>query len=108
MMSIQETAEGLIVSDGHRCVTASKPEHRIRRENRTGGECVAPMPGFIVGMWVHDGDVVEAGATLLTMEAMKMQMQITSPTAGQVTIQVSEGQAVNKGCLLAIVKQIGC
>jgi biotin carboxyl carrier protein len=65
----------------------------------------APMPGKVVRVLVREGDMVEAGAGVLVVEAMKMQNEIKSPKKG--TIQkmlVAEGVAVNAGDVLAIVE----
>jgi biotin carboxyl carrier protein len=65
----------------------------------------APMPGKVVRVLVREGDVVEAGAGVLVVEAMKMQNEIKSPKKG--TIQkmlAAEGIAVNAGDVLAIVE----
>ncbi len=65
----------------------------------------APMPGKIVRVLVSPGDVVEARAGVLVVEAMKMQNEIKSPKKGTVQkILVSEGAAVNAGDVLAIVE----
>ncbi len=66
---------------------------------------VAPMPGKVVRLLVHEGDAVEPGAGVAVVEAMKMQNEIKSPKKGTVQkILVSEGAAVNPGDVLAIVE----
>lgn len=58
----------------------------------------AYMPGRVVDIRVADGDAVEAGQTLLVLEAMKMQNEIQSDRAGTVKrILVASGQAVEGG-----------
>jgi propionyl-CoA carboxylase alpha chain len=55
----------------------------------------APMPGQIVSVAVRPGDLVEPGAELLVMEAMKMQNVIRASKAGKVAkVAVSAGQSV--------------
>ncbi len=52
-------------------------------------------------MEVSAGDEVEAGAPLLTIEAMKMQNEVRAPRAGTVgRIAVEAGQTVATGALL--------
>jgi len=70
-----------------------------------GGEVVlAPMPGNIVKVLVSLGDSVAEGATLLTLEAMKMENEINAPTAGRVVaIHVATGQAVSVNQPLVVV-----
>jgi acetyl/propionyl-CoA carboxylase alpha subunit len=62
---------------------------------------VAPMPGLIVRVNVAPGDSVQAGQGLVVMEAMKMENELRSSSAGTVrAVCVSPGQAVEKGALL--------
>ncbi|MEO8262640.1 MAG: biotin carboxylase N-terminal domain-containing protein, partial [Pseudolysinimonas sp.] len=44
------------------------------------------MPGTVVAVSVADGDHVDAGATIVTVEAMKMEHALVSPVAGTVDI----------------------
>ena len=53
----------------------------LRGRTRAGDEqgpkkIVAPMPGKVVRLLVHDGDEVEQGAGVAVVEAMKMQNEI--------------------------------
>ena len=64
----------------------------------------APMPGKVIRLLAAEGDLVEAGQSLIVVEAMKMQNEIQSTKPGKVTkIAVREASAVNAGDLLAIV-----
>ena len=82
----------------------------LRGRTRAGDEqgpkkIVAPMPGKVVRLLVHDGDEVEQGAGVAVVEAMKMQNEIKSPKKGSVQkILVTEGAAVNAGDVLAIIE----
>jgi glutaconyl-CoA decarboxylase len=71
-----------------------------------GGNGVkAPIPGAILSIAVGEGDSVEAGQVLLTMEAMKMENQIKAPKAGKVTqLCVKPGDAVAQGQDLLILE----
>jgi biotin carboxyl carrier protein len=61
----------------------------------------APMPGLVVRVAVQSGDVVVAGQGLVVMEAMKMENELRSSSAGRVkTVHVQPGTAVDKGTLL--------
>jgi biotin carboxyl carrier protein len=67
-------------------------------------QILAPMPGKVVRLLVRAGDKVEAGQSLLVVEAMKMQNEIRSPKGGSVErLNVKEGQPVNAGEVLCIV-----
>jgi len=62
---------------------------------------VAPMPGLIVRVQVSIGDEVQGGASLVVMEAMKMENELRAASAGKVrAIHVAPGQTVDKGALL--------
>jgi biotin carboxyl carrier protein len=66
---------------------------------------VAPMPGKVVRLLVQEGDMVETGAAVAVVEAMKMQNEIKTPKKGTIQkITVTEGSAVNAGDVLAIVE----
>jgi biotin carboxyl carrier protein len=62
---------------------------------------VAPMPGLIVRVSVAPGDRVEAGQGLVVMEAMKMENELRTRSAGTVrVVRVTPGVAVEKGAIL--------
>lgn len=64
-------------------------------------EVRATLPGLVVAVVVQEGDEVALGATLLTVEAMKMQNEVRSPRAGRVAaLAVVAGQAVAAGAPL--------
>jgi acetyl/propionyl-CoA carboxylase alpha subunit len=61
----------------------------------------ATLPGLVVAVAVAPGDAVEAGAPLVTIEAMKMQNEVRAPRAGRVLeVSVAAGQAVATGAAL--------
>jgi propionyl-CoA carboxylase alpha chain len=65
------------------------------------GGLAAPMPGAIIEVRVTLGQHVDAGETLVVMEAMKMEHVISAPTTGTVTaILVTTGQQVDNGAVL--------
>ncbi len=58
----------------------------------------APLPGTITKILVEVGQAVKAGDTVLTMEAMKMENNITAESAGTVkAILVQQGAQVQSG-----------
>lgn len=74
-------------------------DHRPPLENTFKVE--APMPGAIINVAVKVGDSVKEGAVLLTLEAMKMENEITAPKAGTVqVIHVKAGDTVGSGEVL--------
>ena len=60
------------------------------------------MPGKILSIEKNVGDAVEAGATIMILEAMKMENEIVAPQAGTIaSMNVTVGQAVEAGEVLA-------
>ena len=61
----------------------------------------APMPGNILDVRVTPGASVKAGDTLLILEAMKMENEISAPQDGTIaTVDVRKGDTVSSGDLL--------
>ena len=71
-------------------------EGQIKKTESTGKHKVtAPLPGTILKLNVHLGDLVTEGQNLLIMEAMKMENQVQTTRAGEVTaIKVNVGDSV--------------
>ena len=68
------------------------------------GQVAAPFAG-VVTLQVAEGDEVEAGATVATIEAMKMEAGITTPVAGRVVrAAIGTHQQVEGGDLLVVVE----
>lgn len=64
----------------------------------------AIIPGRVAAVRVVEGDTVEAGQSLLVVEAMKMQNELRAPRAGIVRqVAVGEGQTIENGDLLMVV-----
>src|SRR5207247_5937044 len=63
------------------------------------GEIVAaPMQGTILQILVEPGQTVQAGQTVLILEAMKMENHITATREGTVSeVSVSKGDVVDMG-----------
>jgi len=61
------------------------------------GAVLAPIPGLVLRILVKEGDQVKLGDTILVLEAMKMESEITSTAHGVVKkIKVTEGQSVQE------------
>lgn len=61
----------------------------------------ASIAGTVVKVLVEDGQEVKAGDTLLVLEAMKMETEVTAPKDGVVaTVRVGVGEAVQNGQVL--------
>ena len=61
----------------------------------------APMPGKVVRVLVHTGDMVQARQPLVVVEAMKMENELRAVGDDQVAkVHVKEGVSVEAGTLL--------
>jgi acetyl-CoA/propionyl-CoA carboxylase biotin carboxyl carrier protein len=84
---------------------------RRRRERGAAGArgdaadvIVSPMQGTVLDVRVHDGDVVEAGAVICVVEAMKMENEVTAHRAGVVSeLSVTPGGTVVSGQVVCVV-----
>lgn len=84
--------------------SAPAPKAEAKPAVAGAGDVTAPMPGTILDIKVNVGDAVQAGATVLILEAMKMENEIAAPAAGTVkAIHVSKGAAVNPGEVLVTI-----
>jgi len=82
---------------------------RSRRSLHAGEEGVkkvtAPMPGKVIRILAPVGTQVQAGQSVLVIEAMKMQNEMKSPKKGTVKkINVAEGAPVEAGQALAEIE----
>ena len=64
-------------------------------------ELISPMQGTIVKIVAADGEHVEAGDTVVVLEAMKMEQPLTAHKAGTVTgLSLTVGQTVPAGAVI--------
>ena len=69
-------------------------------------EVLAPMPGTVIAVAVADLDLVEEGQPLLSIEAMKMEHQLTAPVTGVVRISLKQGDLVKASQIVATVEPL--
>ena len=93
----------------------AKPSGGPRRAARKSGggaaaggdSLTAPMQGTVVKVAVEDGATVEAGDTIVVIEAMKMEQPITAHKAGVVSgLAATVGETVTAGTVLAQIKDV--
>jgi propionyl-CoA carboxylase alpha chain len=98
-----------IWTDGHRFEVDALDERRRAINDMSGAAAasigpaplIAPMPGLVVRINVAPGEQVQPGQPLVVMEAMKMENELRSSSAGVVAaIRVQPGAAVEKGAVL--------
>jgi acetyl-CoA carboxylase biotin carboxyl carrier protein len=64
----------------------------------------SPIAGRVFRIEVAVGATISAGAEILVLESMKMEIPVEAPCAGRVAeIRVSEGDAVEEGDVLAVI-----
>jgi 3-methylcrotonyl-CoA carboxylase alpha subunit len=69
------------------------------------GRLTAPMPGKVIAVLVEPGAVVEKGAPLIVMEAMKMEHTIGAPAAGKIAeVLFAVGDQVADGAQLLVME----
>ena len=74
--------------------TGAEPRASAEHE----GHCRAPMPGHVLDIRVQTGQVVDRGAVLLVLEAMKMEHSLVAPWPARVIdVAVQAGQRVEEG-----------
>ena len=104
MRSVMATLNGqlrpITVRDRSVAVDAATAE---KADPTVAGHVAAPFMG-VVTLKVAEGDKVEVGQAIATIEAMKMEAAITSPVAGTVQRRaVPETQQVEAGDLLLVI-----
>jgi len=68
-----------------------------------GEEISSQMPGSVFKILVQNGAQVSEGQTILGVEAMKIESRVAAPATGRLELQVSEGQQIQAGDVLAVV-----
>ncbi len=84
-----------------------EPDYTAPSSNTSalGGGMSAPMPGNVVAVLVKVGDRVQAGDTLVVIEAMKMEHKIVADKAGTVTqLPYGVGDSVEENLQLAMIE----
>ena len=74
----------VILAGRNHVLTHLDPLAPQRTEHAASGRVASPIPGRVAKVLVRVGDAVERNAPLLVIEAMKMEMTLSSPVAGTV------------------------
>jgi 3-methylcrotonyl-CoA carboxylase alpha subunit len=68
---------------------------------------VAPLPGTVVAILAQEGEKLEKGAAILTLEVMKMEQTLRAPFAGVLkAVKCNVGDIVQEGVELAEVEPV--
>ena len=94
------------VEDARRAELRARGTRRTEAAGSSGPmEIRAIIPGRVAAVRVVAGDAVEAGRTLLVVEAMKMQNELRAPRGGRVQrVAVGEGETIEAGDLLVVIE----
>ena len=77
-----------------------------RESSGRGSDIVAPMPGKVGQILVQPGDSVQRGQTVIILESMKMELEITAQRDGVVKrVAVELGAQVDKGMRLVELEE---
>ncbi len=77
-------------------------------EPASGGALKAPAPAMVVQVGVEEGQHIETGERLLTLEAMKLEMPLYATESGTVkTVLCSANQQVAAGQVLVVIEPEG-
>ena len=87
----------------------AKPQVQAAPESKASGadgnEVKATLPSNVFKILVKQDDIVEAGQTIIVLEAMKMEINIESPRKGIIDkILVAQGDTVDADQVLAILR----
>jgi propionyl-CoA carboxylase alpha chain len=86
---------------------AIEPRFVVPGGDDTAGGFVASMPGKVIDLRVQKGDRVQAGDTLVVLEAMKMEHPMRAAEDGVVAeVRVAQGDQVEAGAVLLVVEPL--
>jgi biotin carboxyl carrier protein len=93
-----QAQERFVAVKGDHFILTIAEQGPTRRSRASAGDLAAQMPGQVTDLRIREGDLVEAGQTLLVIEAMKMEIRIAAPQAGRVLrLLVGLGDRVERG-----------
>jgi 3-methylcrotonyl-CoA carboxylase alpha subunit len=108
-------SQALVIRDGHELYVRTRngrfdlhwvdPFGVDEQEHAGDDRIVAPLPGTVVAILTREGDPIEKGAPILTLEVMKMEQTLRAPFDGVVTaIKCKVGDIVQEGVELADIE----
>ncbi|MGH1491193.1 MAG: acetyl-CoA carboxylase biotin carboxylase subunit [Acidimicrobiales bacterium] len=88
---------------------AAKPKRRSSAGAAAGGsgsgDVTVPMQGTVVKVLVEVGQEVEAGETVIVLEAMKMENNVAAEKSGTVKeVRVAAGESVGGGDVVVVIE----
>lgn len=103
---VEPMEEGAEASSGTTPPSEEEAPAKETKETKEmeGHKVTAPLSGTIVSTKVKVGDQVEEGDVLLTLEALKLENEISAPVAGTVVDIATEGDPVETGETIAVIE----
>jgi pyruvate carboxylase subunit B len=96
---VNETRYSIDVREGTETAAATPVD------TSDGTPLIAQLPGLVLRIERSAGSPIKHGEIILVLESMKMETAIASPVTGTVaSIQVKQGDQVQAGALLAMIK----
>ena len=87
-------------------ITVNGNTYDVQVEELNGAVATKAPTGNILDIKVNVGDRVEANQCVVVLEAMKMENEIVTPSAGTVaSVNVTKGQTVASGDVLITVAE---
>lgn len=101
-VTVNNKSYAVTVATGGSPVAVTQAQAAAPAAETSVGESVpAPLAGNIFKIMVSDGQQINAGDVIMVLEAMKMETEVRSPSAGVVSnVCVKEGDAVQVGTAL--------
>ncbi len=105
-VSVVSTDDGLWFQRGTRTLEVRLHVARGReRDEASSGVVSAPGAGRVLAVSAQPGDVVEAGAPLVVVEAMKIETTLRAAVSGTVAeVRVAVGDLVKNGQIVAVLE----
>lgn len=79
------------------------PKTSAPKPQSQGTKVPAPLSGAIISVKLKPGDRVKKGDVLLSLEALKLENEITAPVDGELKSIVAVGESVETGDTLAVI-----
>lgn len=109
-VEVEESVEEIKKEDSLNVIAEKQlktDEQDAKNASKKTGEGTAlksPMPGMIMGFKVASGATVKKGQAVISLEAMKMENDISSNVDGVIAFAVTKGAKVETGDILAYIK----
>lgn len=103
----QELVDFAVTARKYKTLLTKKYQSRKQWSNPSAYDIQSIIPGTILEIYVKEGEVVEEGAPLLILEAMKMQNRIQMPFTARIKkINVRPGEKVPREMLMIELEDV--